>query len=245
MTHGLYRGRMDPHLLLVDSDTAAATALASRLRASGFVVDVVGDGAAALGRTVSTSYACILTELDLPGVSGLELCRRLRASTDTAALPVVVVSARGDEIDRVVAFEVGADDYVVKPPSVRELALRIRARLRRQGAPALAPTVIQYGGLEVDPTRFRATLQGQPLALTTTEFALLAALARRGGTVVSRTALLQEVWELPAGRESRTLDTHLRRLREKLGDAGDRVQTLRGVGYRLMDIPDGDVPRPG
>ncbi len=235
---------MEPHLLLVDGDEVAALALAGRLRASGFAVDVATDVAAALARASSASYACILTELDLPGGSGLDVCRRLRAQPRTATVPIVVVSTRVDEIDRVVAFEVGVDDYVTKPCSPRELALRVRARLRRSGASPPAPTVLRVAGIEIDPTRLRATVAGRPVALTTTEFALLAALARRGGAVVSRTSLLQEVWELPAGRESRTLDTHLRRLREKLGAAGDRVQTLRGVGYRLLDVADGGGPHP-
>lgn len=229
---------MPPHLLLVDDDEPAAAALAERLRDAGFVVDVATDVPDALARLAAAPYACVLTELELRPLSGLDLCRALRADARTADLPVVVVSRRGDEIDRVVAFEVGADDYVVKPVSARELALRVRARLRRApAAPALAPTPIRVGPLEIDPARHRAAVAGRPLRLTATELALLAALARRGGSIVTRSALLQEVWSLPTGRDSRTLDTHLRRLREKLGPLGDDVQTIRGVGYRLVVPP--------
>ncbi|MFN7145564.1 MAG: response regulator transcription factor [Myxococcota bacterium] len=237
---------MDPHLLLVEPDAPAAQALASRLRAAGFVVDLAPDGADAVARALAGTYACVVTELDTGAVSGFELCRRLRAEPRTEHLPIVVVAARGDEIDRVVAFEVGADDYVTKPCSPRELVLRIRARLRRPGAaPAAVPaTPLRAGGLEVDPLRFRASLDGRALPLTTTELALLAALARRAGSVVTRASLLQEVWELPSGRDSRTLDTHLRRLREKLGAAADRVQTIRGVGYRLVGGTEAEGPHP-
>lgn len=236
---------MDPHLLFVEPDAPAASALAGRLRAAGFVVDIASDGASGVARALAAPYACVVTELDTGAVGGFELCRRLRAEPRTEHVPIVVLAARGDEIDRVVAFEVGADDYVTKPCSPRELVLRIRARLRRPGAPPAAPVALRAGGLEVDPVRFRASLDGRALPLTTTELALLAALARRAGAVVTRASLLQEVWELPSGRESRTLDTHLRRLREKLGPAGDRVQTIRGVGYRLVDDAEGGGSHPG
>jgi two-component system phosphate regulon response regulator PhoB len=228
---------MSALLLLVDPDVSGATSVAARLRDAGFPTDTCTHGAEALARMESGRYDAIITEIDLPGSSGFELCRTLRMSPVTAELPVIVLTTRADEIDRVVAFEVGADDFVVKPCFPRELALRVRARLRRSPRPA-APTPLRAGNLEIDPVRQSAAVGGRPLALTATELALLAALARRAGTVVERATLLREVWEIPSGQESRTLDTHLRRLREKLGDHGPRVETLRGVGYRLRPSND-------
>jgi two-component system phosphate regulon response regulator PhoB len=225
---------MDAPILLVDSDTALTRALAARLRSAGLTVDVEADGAAALARTSAVRYACVVTELDVPSVPGLELCRRLRAQPETSAVPIIVLSTRADEIDRVVAFEVGVDDYVVKPCSWRELTLRIRARLRPARPAALVPPPFRFAGMEFDLGRFRVSVDGVTMPLTNTEVALLVALVRRGGAVATREYLLYEVWELPSGEESRTLDSHMRRLREKLGPAGERVQTVRGTGYRLV-----------
>jgi len=225
---------MDAPILFVDQDTPPTRALIAHLASAGLSVDFEADGALALARASTVRYACVVTEIDLPSLSGIELCRRLRAQPDTGALPILVVSARADEIDRVVAFEVGADDYVVKPCSWRELALRIRARLRPSRSPELVPPPFRFAGMEFDLGRFRVSVDGAPMPLTNTEVALLVALVRRGGAVATRDYLRCEVWELPKGEGSRTLDSHMRRLREKLGPAGERVQTVRGAGYRLV-----------
>lgn len=216
------------HILLVDPDPTAEL-LATALRGDGHHVDHVTDPMVALNRAAARGYEITITELDLGKIDGFELCRRLRRESQA---PILVTTSRADEIDRVVAFEVGADDYILKPYFVREVVLRVRARLRPSvSSPSSA---LRLGDLEIDTGARRVTLDGQRLALTPTEFTLLSAIARRQGTVATRSELLREVWELPDGEETRTLDTHVRRLREKLGRWGDRVETLRGVGYRLV-----------
>ncbi|MDP2309454.1 MAG: response regulator transcription factor [Pseudomonadota bacterium] len=224
---------MTARILLVDAANATTQDLASRLRAEGFVVDVESDGVTAFERAVVTGYGCVVTELDLPGVSGLESARRLRADPRTARVPIIVISTRDAEIDRVVAFEVGVDDYVVKPCSWRELALRILARTRTLRGPPLVPPPFHYAGMEFDLARFRVSLEGAALALTVTEVALLLALVRGQGAVVSRESLLRDVWGLPSGDESRVVKASVSRLREKLGSVGHRLENVRGAGYRL------------
>jgi two-component system phosphate regulon response regulator PhoB len=216
------------HLLLVDPDPVAP-ALAEALRAEGHRVDLLTDPAIALNRAETRGYDLVLTEIDLGRIDGFELCRRLRQHSKA---PILVTTRRASEIDRVVAFEIGVDDYVLKPYFIREVVLRVRARLRPNvPSPSMA---LRLGALEIDTGTRRVTLDGQRVALTPTEFTLLSAIARRQGTVATRSELLREVWELPDGEETRTLDTHVRRLRDKLGHWGDHVETLRGVGYRLV-----------
>ena len=182
----------------------------------------------------------VLLDLMLPDISGLEVCRRLRQQEATRSIPVLMLTAKGDEIDRVVGFEIGADDYVVKPFSVRELMLRIKAILRRArpGSEELEPIV--FGPLRVDPEAHRAWVDQQELHLTALEFRLLKTLLVRRGRVQSRDTLLSDVWGIDADVTTRTVDTHVKRLREKLGDAGKYIETLRGVGYRFTQHPDGD-----
>jgi DNA-binding response OmpR family regulator len=174
----------------------------------------------------------------LPGFDGLEVCRRLRQDPATAGLPIIMLTARAEEADRVVGLDVGADDYVVKPFSPRELVARIKALLRRTQAPAeraSARAVARVGALELDEGRHRVTVEGAPVELTVKEFGLLAALVHAGGRVLSREQLLEGVWghANAAEIESRTVDVHIRRLREKLGSEARRVVTVKGLGYRL------------
>jgi two-component system phosphate regulon response regulator PhoB len=171
----------------------------------------------------------------LPDIPGTEICRKLRADPALAGLRVVMLTARGEEIDRVVGFELGADDYVVKPFSVRELVLRIGAVLRRAAAPDDEERPVVAGRLTLDRPRHRVTVDGAEVALTALEFKLLATLLGRRGRVQSRERLLEDVWEMNPDITTRTVDTHIKRLREKLGAAGDYVETVRGVGYRFTD----------
>jgi len=182
----------------------------------------------------------ILLDLMLPDLSGLEVCRRLRQQEATRGIPVLMLTAKGDEIDRVVGFEVGADDYVVKPFSVRELMLRIKAILRRARPDSEEQEPIVFGSLRVDPEAHRAWVDQQELHLTALEFRLLKTLLIRRGRVQSRETLLSDVWGIDADVTTRTVDTHVKRLREKLRDAGRYIETLRGVGYRFTRHPDGD-----
>ena len=170
----------------------------------------------------------------LPDLPGTEVCRRLRAMPETRHIPVVMATAKGDEIDRVVGFEVGADDYVPKPFSVRELALRIRAVLRRTQTTEPEPGKdLAFGDLRVDPEAHQVWLGESEIVLTALEFKLLTTLLSRKGRVQSRKQLLDDVWGIQADVSTRTVDTHVKRLRHKLGNAGEFIETLRGVGYRF------------
>ena len=176
----------------------------------------------------------------LPDVSGVEICRRLKSNAETKDVPIVMVTAKGDEVDRVVGFELGADDYVVKPYSLRELLLRVDAVLRRTTP---APTgnargVLVFGKLRVDRDAHRVWVDGEEVTLTALELRLLSTLLERRGRVQSRPALLDDVWGMSGEVTTRTVDTHVKRLREKLGSAGPYIETVRGVGYRFTPAPD-------
>jgi two-component system phosphate regulon response regulator PhoB len=180
----------------------------------------------------------ILLDLMLPDVSGTEVCRQLKEGAATRHIPVVMVTARGEEIDRVVGFELGADDYVVKPFSVRELLLRVQAVLRRAKAePGNVEGTIRFGCLKIDRDAHRVWVSDREVELTALEFKLLMTLYARKNRVQSRTTLLEDVWGIQADITTRTVDTHVKRLREKLEDARDYVETVRGVGYRFVESP--------
>lgn len=236
-------------ILLVDADPGALAALTRALELDGFRVATAASGPLGLAAALRARPAVVVTEIDLPGFSGLELCRRLRAQVGADHLPVVFLTRRAEEVDRVVAFEVGADDYVTRPCSARELCLRLRALLRRSIPPAVDAERLQIDRITVDRAQHRAWVGAEEVPLTAVEFRLLVAFVRRAGTLVSRAELLHEVWGLPPGGDSRTVDTHLRRLRRKLGPAGDQLITVRGVGYRLAPtaspaISSGGSPSP-
>ena len=180
----------------------------------------------------------VVLDLMLPDVSGTEVCRHLRADERTRRVPVLMLTAKGEEIDRVVGFEVGADDYVVKPFSVRELMLRIRAILRRLEPVQPQSGEVSFGCLRVDRRGHRAWVEGAEVVLTALEFRLLMTFLTRRGHVQTREMLLSDVWGIDADVTRRAVDTHVKRLRNKLGPAGEYIQTLRGVGYRLRGAPD-------
>ena len=171
----------------------------------------------------------------LPDMQGTEICRTLRASEDTREVGIIMVTARGDEIDRVVGFEVGADDYVVKPFSVRELLLRVRAVLKRRQKSTTQSTRTRFNELQIDEAAHQAWLADKPLPLTALEFRLLCALLSRKGRVQTRDTLLENVWNMDPGVTTRTVDKHVQRLRQKLGPAARYIETIRGVGYRFGD----------
>ena len=214
-------------ILIVEDEDAIAEPLAEGLRREGFEVERVATGAAALD---APEPDLVLLDLRLPDVDGLTVCRELRARSD---VPIIVVTAKGEEVDRVVGLEVGADDYVVKPFGLRELVARIRAVSRRARPRAGGDDgALRVGELEVDARAHRATLGGRELGLTAKEFGLLALLARDPGAVVSRERILAEVWNTTWYGSAKTIDVHVASLRRKLGDP-DWIETVRGVGLRL------------
>ncbi len=222
-------------ILVVDDEADIRTLVALNLKREGFRVVTAENGQDALELALAERPVLIVLDLMLPDIQGTEVCRRLRAQHATADIPVLMLTARADEIDRVVGFEVGADDYVTKPFSVRELVLRCRAILRRAPSASEEPAEpIVYGGLRIDISAHRVWVDGEELQLTATEFKLLVTLVQRQGRVQSRGRLLQDVWDMPPDLNTRTVDTHVKRLREKLGSAAPLVETVRGVGYRFM-----------
>ncbi len=225
---------MGARILVVEDEADLAELVAFNLQQAGHTVTTAGDGATALAEIQRAAPDLVVLDVMLPDIAGLEVCRRLRRSEATVSLPVIMLTAKGEEVDRVVGFEVGADDYVVKPFSPRELILRVEAILRRIGASAAEPArMIQIDKLTIDVGAHRVSVDDEEVMLTALEFRLLLDLASRRGRVQSRDALLERVWGYAPGIETRTVDTHVKRLREKLGIAAAYIETVRGVGYRM------------
>lgn len=233
---------MAEKILIVDDEIDLLRMVEFNMRANGFSTASAQNGRDALKLARSESPDLILLDLMLPDVQGTEICRILKSDPATRDIPVIMVTARADEIDRVVGFELGADDYVVKPFSPRELALRVKALIKRVRKPATADVesneTLRFGEIVVDSARHRVLVGGEELALTALEFRLLQTFIRRRGRVQSRERLLDDVWGVDIEVTTRTVDTHVKRLREKLGDAGRYVETVRGVGYRFSESPE-------
>jgi DNA-binding response OmpR family regulator len=221
-------------VLLVEDERDIAELVRFQLEKEGVRCVVASDGATGVRLARTERPDLVILDLMLPALDGLEVCRQLRRDPATQRLPIIILTARAEEVDRIVGLELGADDYVAKPFSPRELAARVRAVLRRVHEPsATAPRTA--GALRLDEARRSVTVAGQAVALTAKEFDLLAALMRADGRVLSREQLLEAVWGYPhaAEIESRTVDVHVRRLREKLGPEAGRVVTVKAVGYRF------------
>ncbi len=231
---------MSANVLVVEDERDLRELLAYNLERAGYSVVAVPNGTSALREIQSSLPDLVLLDLMLPDMPGTDVCRFLRQNTQSRRVPVIIVSAKGEEIDRVVGFEIGADDYVVKPFSPRELILRCQAVLRRvQNATtdeAARDAIINLGPMRIDKARYEVHVEGELLTLTALEFKLLLDLVERKGAVQTREALLERVWDYATGVETRTVDTHVKRLREKLGAARDCIETIRGVGYRARDI---------
>jgi two-component system phosphate regulon response regulator PhoB len=221
--------------LVVEDEADAAELVEFNLKAAGFEVTTAANGAEALRRAREMAPDLILLDLMLPEVDGLEVCKILRRDASTAAIPIIMLTAKAAEIDRVLGLELGADDYVSKPFSPRELVLRVKNLLRRRQATEQKLERFQVGDLTVDIPRHLVLVRGKRIDLTATEFKLLVVLAQRRGRVQSRDQLLQDVWEYDNVIDTRTVDTHMRRLREKLGRASRYLDTVRGVGYRFVE----------
>lgn len=222
-------------ILVVDDEPDAIELIRFNLKASGYDVITAEDGEEALLKARKFSPDLILLDVMLPEIDGLEVCKILRRDPATAKLPVVMLTAKASEIDRVLGLEFGADDYVTKPFSPRELILRIRNLLRRQDEPEGEVERLQVQDLEINIPCHEARVEGKVVDLTPTEFRLLQILMERKGRVQSRDQLLQDVWGYDQLIDTRTVDTHVRRLREKMGKASSYIGTVRGVGYRLVE----------
>jgi two-component system, OmpR family, phosphate regulon response regulator PhoB len=225
-------------ILVIEDEPALLKVLDYNLRQAGHEVLLAPRGEDGLRLARERRPDCILLDLMLPDVQGTEICRSLQMSPETRDVPIVIVSARGDEVDRIVGFELGAVDYVVKPFSVRELLLRIQAILRRVSTSPGERKQIEFGHLSIDEDAHRVWVDGKEIELTLLEFKLLVALYEHRDRVQTRSALLDGVWGVDVNITTRTVDTHVKRLRDKLGAAGDYVQTVRGIGYRFADSPD-------
>jgi DNA-binding response OmpR family regulator len=231
----------DPMLLVIEDDQNLSKLLEYNLERAGFKCHLSSSGENGLEQLSRKSFDLVLLDIMLPGMDGFEICRKIRQNQLYKDLPIIMLTAKGEEIDRILGFELGIDDYVVKPFSPRELTLRIRAilkRERRQGGKT--QEVLSAGGLEVDLTRHLVTLDGNELVLTLMEFKLLVALIKRKGEAQSREILLSDVWDVDKSINTRTIDTHITRIREKLGDKGAMIKTVRGLGYKLEEHKDID-----
>jgi len=224
-----------PRILVVDDEPETVELVEFNLRQAGFDVATAQDGAEAIQKARAQLPSLIVLDLMLPEVDGLEVCKMLRRDASTAAIPILMLTARAAELDRVLGLELGADDYVTKPFSPRELVLRIKKLLERGQTKTAEAETMKFGDLLIDLPRHRVTARGKSVELTATEFKLLAILAQRRGRVQSRDALLRDVWEYNSLVDTRTVDTHMRRLREKLGPAAKHLDTVRGVGYRFAE----------
>jgi len=221
-------------IIIVEDDEDIADSIRYNLEREGFRVRVAATGEDALDVIVDRPPDLVLLDLNLPQMSGLEICRRLRAEAGTSQVPILMLTARTEESDKVLGLNLGADDYITKPFGMRELMARVKALLRRAHGLRLSGPVFDNGELRIDPSAFRVTYKGQDVRLTRKEFALLEQLARNQGRVMTREMLLDRIWGMNYYGDSRTLDVHIRRLRQKLGEQ-KVIETITGIGYRLPD----------
>ncbi len=226
-------------ILVIEDEADIQQILEYNLREKGHKVHIAGRGDEGLRLAREKKPDLVLLDLMLPDMSGTEVCRQLKTDPATKGAQVIILTAKGEEIDRVVGFELGADDYVVKPFSVRELSLRIQAILRRSSGEPEPQSLIVFGKLKLDRGAHRVWSCDEELDLTALEFKLLVTLFERKNRVQSRGALLNDVWGIEADITTRTVDTHVKRLREKLGESGGYIETVRGVGYRFAEAPEG------
>ena len=222
------------NIVIVEDDEDIAESIRYNLEREGFRVRVAATGEDALNLILDRPPSLILLDLNLPHMSGFEMCRRLRAEAPTARVPIMILTARTDESDKVLGLNIGADDYITKPFGMRELVARVNAVLRRADGLDTDRPIYDNGELSIDQATFSVRFKGKEVRLTRKEFALLSELARNQGRVMTRETLLDRVWSLSYYGDSRTLDVHIRRLRQKLGESS-LIETVTGIGYRLLD----------
>lgn len=227
-------------ILVVEDDKHISKLIKYNLEKAGFECFLADDGEEALKVLKSEGVHLIILDIMLPKMDGFEVCRLIKQDAKLKNIPIIMLTAKGEEVDRIVGLELGADDYVVKPFSPRELMLRIKAILRRGKAEEPEGSFIKHGALVIDVPRHKVTVYNKEVELTPIEFKLLVTLIQRSGRIQSRDQLLSDVWDVHADVYTRTVDTHIKRLREKLGKAGNAIETVRGLGYRFMDEDDED-----
>ncbi len=230
-----------PRILVAEDDADIAGLVRHYLEKAEFEVDVTGTGRDVAARLRATPTDLLVLDVMLPGLDGLSVCRALRADPATAAVPIIMLTAKAEESDRIAGLELGADDYITKPFSPREVVARVRALLRRTERPAAPATLLTYGPLHIDIERHVVTMDGVEVRLTAKEFLLLRYLMEHRGRVLSRDLLLSDVWDYSYTGGTRTVDVHVRRLREKVPFMVEALVTVKQFGYRLLDPP----PVPG
>ncbi len=223
----------DEKILIVEDDQNIAKLVKYNLEKAGYHCHVTITGEEALDFLDTQPVDLVILDIMLPRMDGMETCKQIKKDERLSSIPIMMLTARGEEVDRVVGLELGAEDYVVKPFSPRELLLRIKTILRRGQPKGTGKEIISIGELTVDIPRHRVTVNGKEVILTPMEFKLLTILLERKGRVQSREQLLSHVWQIEADVMTRTVDTHIKRLRQKLGKAGDGIETVRGLGYRF------------
>jgi DNA-binding response OmpR family regulator len=224
-------------ILIVEDDQDIGELVSRYLLKAGFATELLTSGRSALATIAASPPDLLVLDLMLPHTDGLEICRAVRASEKTSAMPIIMLTARGEESERIVGLEIGADDYIAKPFSPNELVARVRALLRRTQRPAAAAITVTYGSIVVDSERHTVSSKGNEVALTAKEFLLLEYLLKHKGRVLSRDVLLTDVWGYKYTGGTRTVDVHVRRLREKLPPLGDALVTVKQFGYKLLEQP--------
>ena len=222
-------------ILCVDDEAHILELLTFNLEATGYRVVTTANGEDALTVCQHDRPALILLDIMLPGIDGVEVCRRLKSQSNTQDIPIIMLTAKGDEVDKILGLELGADDYITKPFSVRELVARVKALLRRAATQNDDEGVLHVGSITIDPSNYEAYRNGEKLALTLKEFELLKLLVISRGKVLTRDFLLDRIWGYEFYGETRTVDVHIRHIRQKLGDDARYIETIRGVGYKFND----------
>lgn len=227
---------MSQKIYIVEDEPDIRETLKYNFSNEGFKVSTAPDGEEALSNIKKVLPDVLILDLMLPGISGLDVCKSIRADDDIKDISIIMLTAKGEEIDRVIGFELGADDYVTKPFSVRELILRVKVLLKKQRESLVENKLVTFGPIRIDLDAHELKINDKEIVLTALEFKLLQHLVKRKGRVQTREQLLGDVWGYSAEVTTRTVDTHIKRLREKLGNTSDYIQTIRGVGYRFSNV---------
>ena len=227
---------MSQKIYIVEDEPDIRETLKYNFSNEGFKVFTAPDGEEALSNIKKVLPDVLILDLMLPGVSGLDVCKSIRTDDDIRDMSIIMLTAKGEEIDRVIGFELGADDYVTKPFSVRELILRVKVLLKKQRESLVENKLVTFGPIRIDLDAHELKINDKEIVLTALEFKLLQHLVKRKGRVQTREQLLGDVWGYSAEVTTRTVDTHIKRLREKLGNTSDYIQTIRGVGYRFSNV---------